>query len=91
MSNMWGRSGAPMVQPTKDELRQWLSEARDHAKRERKLRNVAEHKLEAATRLLGTLTLEGKLTVPVERLGELVLRIAMEEEAEPETQKLLTE
>jgi hypothetical protein len=32
MSNMWGRSGAPMIQPTKDEIRGWLSETRSELK-----------------------------------------------------------
>jgi len=89
MSNMWGRSGAPMVQPTKDELRLWLAESRMELKKERNVRYVAEIKLETAMRKLGSLVLEGKIAVPVEKLGEVVLQIASEEEAEAERQKLL--
>ena len=46
MSNMWGRSGAPMIQPTKGEFREWLAEARAEVKEERQLRRQAEYKLD---------------------------------------------
>jgi hypothetical protein len=91
MSNMWGRSGAPMVQPTKNEIRSWLAEARNDLKDESRRRRVAEYKLGLATRTLGTLVLEGKVAVPLERLGEIVLELAEEREVARETQKLLTE
>lgn len=84
MSNMWGRSGAPMIQPTKDELRTWLSEARQEAKKERNLRHVAEYNLNLARRKLGTLVLEGKIAIPTERLGEMVIRMAAQEEIDAE-------
>lgn len=87
MSNMWGRSGAPMIQPTKDEIRSWLAEARSDLKDERRRRRTAEYKLGVATRTLGTLALEGKIAVSLEKLGEMVLALAMEHE----TQKLLVE
>ncbi|RTL74114.1 MAG: hypothetical protein EKK36_11450 [Bradyrhizobiaceae bacterium] len=90
MANMWGRMGAPMIQPTKDELRNWLSEARDNAKHHRRLRRIAEYKLQIATRTLGELVMAGKIPLPAEKLGELVLQMAEEEQLEVETQKLLT-
>lgn len=88
MSNMWGRSGAPMIQPTKDEIRSWLAEAQSDLKDERRRRRAVEYKLQIATRTLGTLALEGKIAVPLEKLGELVLELAVEHTAEFETQKL---
>ncbi len=88
MPNYWGRSGAPMIQPTKDELRQWLSEARADAKQQRMLRRNAECQLGVATRKLGQLVLEGKITLPVEKIGQLVVDAAMDEEAAQAQQKL---
>ncbi|MBR0722059.1 hypothetical protein JQ612_07830 [Bradyrhizobium manausense] len=84
MSNMWGRSGAPMIQPTKDELRQWLHEAREEADTERGRRVQAEHELKLARRKLGRLVLEGKIAIPAEQLGEIVLRMAEADEIEAE-------
>ena len=49
MSNMWGRSGAPMIQPTKDQFRWWLSEAHSELKEEKSRRRLAEYKLGIAT------------------------------------------
>ncbi|MBR0773876.1 hypothetical protein JQ625_03445 [Bradyrhizobium diazoefficiens] len=92
MSNMWGRSGAPMIQPTKDELRGWLREARADATEQRRLRKHAEYKLGLATRALGSLVLEGKIEIPLEKLGQIVLEMRQDEEIEAdrlETQKLL--
>jgi hypothetical protein len=80
-----------MIQPTKDEIRSWLAEARSDLKDERRRRRAAEYKLGLATRTLGTLVLEGKVAVPLEKLGEMVLDLAREHEAEREAQKLLTE
>lgn len=94
MSNMWGRSGAPMIQPTKNELRQWLGEARDKAKVEQGRRFRAEYELEIAKRKLGRLVLEGKIAVPAEKLGEIVIRMAEAEEIQAEqseTRKLLAQ
>jgi hypothetical protein len=94
MANYWGRSGAPMIQPTKDQFRYWLSEAREELKEERRARQVTEYKLRIATQKFGELVLEGKLAIPTERLGELVLRIAMENadgRVGHETEKLLIE
>lgn len=92
MSNMWGRSGAPMIQPTKDELRQWLHESREKAKSERSLRIHAEYKLGVAKRTLGRLVLEGKINIPIEKLGQFVIDMAEADEIEAEkieTKKLL--
>jgi hypothetical protein len=58
MSNPWGRLGAPMVQPRKDDLWQWLREAQTDAADQRRARKAAEAKLEIAIRKLGELTLE---------------------------------
>lgn len=83
MSNPWGRSGAPMIQPTKDEIREWLAEARTNLRDEKTRRRRAEYRLGVATRTLGKLALEGKIPLPsVQAVGELVLQVAMEEEAE---------
>lgn len=82
MANYWGRAGAPMIQPTKDEIRQWLRDTRADLKDERRRREQAEFRLEVATRKLGQLALEGKIVIPPEELGRLVLRMAMDEEAE---------
>jgi hypothetical protein len=88
MSNMWGRSGAPMIQPTKDQFREWLSEAHGQLKEERIRRRLVEYKLNVATRKLGALVLEGKIAIPTERLGEIALQMAIDEEVESETKKL---
>lgn len=80
-----------MIQPTKDEIRHWLADAQSDLKQERARRRLAEYKLRAATRTLGTLALEGKVPVPLEKLGELVLEMVIEQETEHETQKLLSE
>jgi hypothetical protein len=84
MSNPYGRLGAPMIQPTKDEIRQWLYEARRDASLQRSLREIAEYKLELAKRKLGMLVLQGKIEIPVEKLGEMVLELP--EPAEVETE-----
>ena len=94
MANYWGRSGAPMIQPTKDEIRSWLAEARAEAKEERTRRQVAEFKLRTATKKLGELVLEGKIAIPIERLGELAIQLAIDDECERErreTKKLIAE
>jgi len=82
MPNYWGRMGAPMIQPTKDDIRRWLSEARTELKQERLQRQIAEYRLGVATRKLGELVLEGKIAVPVQTLGEMVLQIAIEDDAD---------
>ncbi|MCD0416372.1 hypothetical protein LOC51_04025 [Rubrivivax sp. JA1024] len=71
-----------MIQPKKDELREWLAEARDEAKQQRRLRRAADYKLLLAKRKLGELVLEGKIAVSAERLGELVLEDLIEEEVQ---------
>jgi hypothetical protein len=94
MPNYYGRMGAPMIQPTKDEIRGWLREAREELKSERDLRRYAEDRLSAATYKLGQLVLEGKLEISVEKLGELAVNLALEERAEArrqERQKFLAE
>lgn len=94
MPNYYGRMGAPMIQPTKDEIRGWLQEAREELKTERSLHRYAEDRLSAATYKLGQLVLEGKLEIPVEKLGELAVNLAIEERAEArrqERQNLLAE
>jgi hypothetical protein len=81
-----------MIQPTKDEIRGWLADARRDLKQERQLRRSAEYKLDVAIRKLGSLVLEGKIEIPTERLGEIVLQIAMDDEIEAErieNQKLI--
>ena len=72
--------GSYMLQPTKDEIRQWLSEARTQLKHERSQRRLAEYRLGVATRKLGQLVLEGKIAISADTLGELVIRIASDEE-----------
>ncbi len=79
MANYWGRSGAPMIQPTKDELRQWLSNARAEAREERAARRVAESELRTARQLLGALVLDGRIAIPAEKLGEFVIRMAADD------------
>jgi hypothetical protein len=81
--------GSYMIQPTKDQIRHWLSEARSDLKEERSRRRRAEYQLSVANRVVGQFVLEGKITIPMERLGELALQIAVEEEAEHERQRLL--
>ena len=88
MGNPWGRAGAPMVQPTKSEIRGWLADARQELKEERKLRRIAEHKLRVATEKLGQLVIDGAITIPAARLGELVIRMEMEAAAERATREL---
>ncbi len=90
MPNYYGRLGAPMIQPSKDQFREWLSEAQKELKEETTRRRTAERNLGVAIRKLGALALDGTIAVPVERLGELVLQIAREEEA-AEAQKVLLE
>jgi hypothetical protein len=63
--------GAPMIQPTKDELRLWLSESRQEARDERQLRKAAEYKLNIAIRKLGEAVIEKALQ---EELTELESR-----------------
>jgi hypothetical protein len=83
--------GSYMIQPTKDQIRSWLRETRHELKEELTRRRIAEHKLAIATRKLGALVLEGKINVPIERLGELVIQTANEEEVAAETQRVLAE
>jgi hypothetical protein len=77
-----------MVQPTKGEIRGWLADARQELKEERKLRRIAEHKLRVATEKLGQLVIDGAITIPAARLGELVIRMEMEAAAERATREL---
>jgi hypothetical protein len=81
--------GSYMLQPTKDQYRAWLSEARSGLKEERSRRRLAEHQLGVATRTIGELVLQGKIFIPAERLGELALQIAVEKEVEHERERLL--
>lgn len=81
--------GSYMIQPTKDQIRHWLSEARSDLKEEESRRRLAEYRLDVAIRKLGALVLEGKIAVPTERLGEIALQIAIDEEVEGETERLL--
>jgi hypothetical protein len=67
-----------MIQPTKDEIRAWLREARAELRKERGRRETAEARLAVARQLLGELVLREKIAIPVERLGDLALGIAME-------------
>jgi len=62
-----------MIQPTKDEYRQWLSETQDELRREKFRRESLEARLELAKRALGQLVLSGKISLPLEALGELPL------------------
>ena len=78
--------GSYMIQPTKDTIRGWLSEARTELKTERLRNRILNYKLEAATRKLGELVLEGKIAIPVEKLGEIVLETAIEEQREIEAE-----
>ncbi|WP_298256908.1 hypothetical protein [Bradyrhizobium sp.] len=81
--------GSYMLQPTKDQYRHWLSEAQSDLKQEKSRRRIAEHNLGIASRFIGSLVLQGKIPVPADRLGELVLQIASEREAEDERERLL--
>ena len=62
MSNPWGRMGAPMIQPTKGELREIISDLQ-RANSELRIKLLAEltshgltkRKLETATRMVGEL------------------------------------
>ena len=77
-------SGSFMIQPTKDEIRVWLSVTRKKLKEEVTRRQIAEQKLRVAIRKLGTLVIEGKIDISAERLGELVIQTASEEDAASE-------
>jgi hypothetical protein len=84
-----------MIQPTKDDLRQWLREAQtgNHAletelERERNRRRSVEYRLEIAAQKLGELVLEGKITVPAQKLGELVIKLGIVEASEREAERL---
>lgn len=61
MANYYGREGAPMIQPTKDQFRLWLSESQREAKEERRLRKDAEHRLDIAIKKLGEAVIEKAL------------------------------
>ncbi len=76
--------GSYMIQPTKDQIRHWLSEARSDLKDERTRRRQAEYQLSIATRKLGSLVLEGKIAIPAELLGRIVLQMTIDEAAETE-------
>ncbi|WP_157038870.1 hypothetical protein [Rhodopseudomonas palustris] len=71
-----------MIQPTKDEIRGWLSEARNELRSERFRRRLLEHELCSAKRALGNAVLKGQINVPIEKLGELVLKLQKESETE---------
>jgi hypothetical protein len=45
-----------------------------------------EYRLSAATRKLGELVLEGKIAIPPEKLGEIVLQMAIDEVVEIEAE-----
>jgi hypothetical protein len=61
MPNYNGRAGAYMIQPTKNALRRWLSQARSEAEAECTRRKAAERRLEIATRLIGEAVLDAAL------------------------------
>lgn len=83
MPNYWGRMGAPMIQPTKDELRQIISDQQDALANER-LTVIA---LEASVSIL-----KKKLDIAQRKIGETVIQAALEEAAkllsEPQTRLL---
>jgi hypothetical protein len=67
---------------------------REGEEREQGLRIRAEYELDIATRKLGALALEGKIAIPAERLGQIVIQMAEAEEIEAEkieTRKLLSQ
>lgn len=61
MPNYNGRLGAPMIQPTKDELRHWLSETRVALRDERRLRAASDYRLRIATQKLGEMMLDAAI------------------------------
>jgi hypothetical protein len=74
MSNDWGRLGAPMIQPTKDELRQIISDQQDALAEERaevislnSEVSALKKKLEIAQRLLGQQLIETEVRRDVEQ------------------------
>ena len=75
-----------MIQPTKDQIRHWLADARTDLKAERLQNRILGYKLDAATRKLGELVLQGKIAIPVEKLGKLALEAAIEEQRELEAE-----
>jgi hypothetical protein len=50
-----------MIQPTKDELREWLSETGKKLRDERHLRTLAEYRLRIATQKLGEMVLNSAI------------------------------
>jgi hypothetical protein len=86
--NYNGRRNAPMIQPPKDDLRLWLSEKDAALKQERSRRLKAEHDRGVAVRKLGELVRQGKIDIPIERLGELALQVAFEQEVEREVERV---
>jgi hypothetical protein len=63
--NYWGRLGAPMVQPTKDELLQMIEALQKEIVSERGQRRIAELKLSTANR---------RLDIAARMLGEHIMR-----------------
>ncbi len=67
MSNPFGRMSAPMIQPTKQELREIIDEQREELKQEQqrcrdlqKELDIMRRKLDAAANLLGNQLIEAK-------------------------------
>ena len=82
MPNPYGRAGAPMIQPTKDEYRGWLREERQENKALRQRCGFLERRLAFATQTLGELVQNGKIVIPTQKLGELALQMAIDAERE---------
>ncbi len=61
MPNYYGRMGAPMIQPTKDQFREWLTESQ-RENQQLKVRNaVLERRLAIATRKLGESVIDSEM------------------------------
>ena len=73
MPNYWGRMGAPMIQPTKDELRRIIYD-QQNALAEERVKVIA---LEASVSLL-----RKKLDIAQHKLGEIFIESQMKSERE---------
>jgi hypothetical protein len=70
MPNYWGRSGAPMVQPTKDELRAIISEQMDA---------LAEAEAHVLTLKVENLGLKKRLAIAEGLIGEKLLDVVVQQ------------
>lgn len=78
MANYWGRSGAPMIQPTKDELREIIADQREA---------LADQGAKLISLLIENLALKNRVTLAEKLLDKKLLDGELRDDVEHRIQQ----